>query len=89
MTSSGHHHIVGCAKLICLQPGGTDVTNSLICLPVLPTRHSTHLQYFNKMNENITTNEYSTHFLPESSCWNCTTVIEKTHFSRFPSLSVA
>ena len=31
------------AILILLQPGGTTDTSSLICRPVLPTRHSTHL----------------------------------------------
>ena len=30
--------------LMSLQPAGTLVTRSLICLPVLPTLHSTHLQ---------------------------------------------
>ena len=30
--------------LMSLQPAGTLVTRSLICLPVLPTLQSTHLQ---------------------------------------------
>lgn len=34
----------GWAMLMSLQPAGTLVTSSRICLPVFPTRHRTHLQ---------------------------------------------
>ena len=77
--------------LICLQPLGTDVTSNRICLPVLPTRHKTHL-YWNGYRLTLRFVSFvwkSTYFRPGSSCLNWTTVMVKTHFSLLPALSVA
>ena len=68
-------------------------TRSLICLPVLPTLHRTHLHTLSCLlllkTPQGTKRSKKTYCRPGWSCLNWTTVIVKTHFSMFFALSVA